>query len=218
MLKPETARSVLNSVVNLVFFLAGLNTVILLWSLLTGNRGTLNASVPVSMSLAIKNQSFEISRVTFIQREPEVWMWVLWLAFIVLLLAVVIFGYGRMKRFINRLLDDPFAVENAADLKLASRIALIFQGVSLLITLQAWWTVHRLQPAAALEGTVKGLPDVQVVRQVFNSTIGGLNILGIDLTPLLVAALLAILATVFQRAHDLREAERALRAEQELTV
>lgn len=220
MLKPETARTILNLIINLVLLAAGLTVAGLIWSMVTGGlqRSTLSTGVPVSVSVSTSDQSFQISRVNFVRFQPETWMWVLWLAYIGLLLALVVLGYGRMKRFVNRLLDNPFAPENAADLRLASRLALISQGFSLVVTFSGWWTVQQTQPVTALQTALKGSPNIQVVQQVANYTVGGLSFFGINLTPLLVAALLAVLATVFQRAHDLREAERLLRTEQELTV
>lgn len=220
MLKPETARTILNVIVNLVVFIAGITGILMLWSLLTRGMklGTLSTGIPVSMGLMIGDQSYQISRVNVLFSQPGAWMWTLWLLFIALLLTMVVLGYSRIKRFINRLLDDPFAPENAADLRLASRVALFWQGLTLVMAAVYWWAVIQIRPVDAMKTAVASSPGVKIVDGSYNFTLGSLNVLGIDLTPLLIAALLAILATVFQRGHDLREAERSLRAEQELTV
>lgn len=220
MLKPETARTILNLALNFGLLGIGMTLAVLLWITLTDGFGTgyLSWTVPTSVRLQIDGQSFQASRISLTFPHAPVWAWAVWLGYNLLLLSVLFVGYRRLKTFVNRLLDDPFDQANILDLGLAARLALLWQIISLLMSAVSWWIIAQTRPVEALKTALADSPDIKILDSSYNFPLTSPSFLGIDLTPLLVAALFAILATVFQRAHDLREAERQLRTEQELTV
>ncbi|GAA5534961.1 hypothetical protein [Deinococcus aluminii] len=112
-------------------------------------------------------------------------------AFIVLA-VVLFFVAGRARLFLERLLSDPYHPDNASDLQRAARVALL---------LQVFWTLDGLLTSAVTNRLGLTLPVGQPLRSAYH----------LDVSLLIVAAVLAIAATVVQRGHDLRR-------EQELTI
>lgn len=218
MLKLETARFTLKILLGLTLLSVMLSSVLFLWFQVSGGGGSLSWNLPVGLHLRLGDQTYGIR--SFGSTIPSTMRWVtpLFLGYSLLSAAVVLLLFRRARDFIDRLIDNPFAHENAQDLRRAAGVALLWQGSVLLVTAVSWWVVRGLQPANALRVKLAEVQGVNVWDDSYNYSFTPANFFGINLTPLLVAALLAILATVFQRAHDLREAERSLRAEQELTV
>lgn len=137
-----------------------------------------------------------------------------WLSLLMALAAVAFAAFSflvlaRARTFINRVVDDPFHPLNAHDLSQASRAALQLQIVLLLLWIINFFIWPASRVAQQLEQMLGGI-DHQVTVEY--------TVLPMMWVPLLVWAVCAVLAAVFQRGHDLREQERRLREEQELTI
>lgn len=218
MLKPETARLTLKLLLGLTLLSVLMVSALFLWSGFRWGAGAASWSLPVGLHLRLGDETYGIR--SFGSTIPNTMRWItpLFVGYSLLSAAVVLLFFRRARDFIDRLIDNPFALENAQDLRLAAGVALLWQGSVLLFTAMSWWVVRAVQPADALRVKLSEVQGVAVWDDSHNFSFTPGNFFGVNLTPLVVAALLAILATVFQRAHDLREAERALRADQELTV
>lgn len=128
-------------------------------------------------------------------------------------IVLIVFGivglilFSRAMKFVSRVINDPFHIENSVDLMLASKAALLLQVLNFIFTGLATLFSPAAQAAATLE---RALGQAHTTVSV--------SPIGVSFWPLLLAAALAVLATVFRRGHDLRETERQLRQEQELTI
>ncbi|PYE49481.1 DUF2975 domain-containing protein [Deinococcus yavapaiensis] len=231
MLSTEAARTVLKLFLTLGLIIISLS---LIASLIFAGRSLLNDSepihlswgVPIDMSLGVQQQTFRISEVR-VNYTATPWMYTTFVLLGAATLGVLFLVYRRALRFVHRLLDDPFAEANRADLQAAARLALAWQGVLLITKSVMWWTTSQQERQngplwVPLYEAVRGVEGVTFISEDVRFNIDPWSLLnqllGVDFTPLLVAAGLTILATVFKRAHDVREQERQLRREQELTI
>jgi hypothetical protein len=230
-LSTETARTILKLFLTLALIISGL---FLIASLVFASRGLLGGGapiflswgVPTDMSLRVQQQTFRITEV-HMNYTATPWMYILSAGLSAATLGVLFLVYRRALRFVHRLLDDPFAQANRVDLQAAARLALAWQGVLLVSKGGTWWLTARQEHQNGplwlpLTDAVRGVEGVTVISRDmrFNAEpFSALSqLLGVNFTPLLIAAGLTILATVFQRAHDVHEQERRLRREQELTI
>ncbi|ACO46913.1 hypothetical protein DEDE109153_11515 [Deinococcus deserti] len=218
MLHPESARIVLNWVLNLGMLFLVLFSLGFLWTLLTGSplSHPLSFAVPVGIALRLDDQHFRITEMS-VTLNPPVWIKVLGVAASLGLLTFLFVAYSRVKTFFNRLMFDPFDPANIRDLHLAARIALFCQVLVLIGVPLRWWAIQQAQPYDVVHTALKDVPDASVFL-ASRTSLGALSVLELGVAPLLTAAVLAIFAAVLQQACVLREEERKLRHEHELTV
>lgn len=223
MLRPETARSILHTLLAVLFVGAGLalvlTVVVGVLILVNGDWPTsLSLELPVHLALHVGEQVYDISGTSLlVRRVPAVAL----CAFFLLALGLsvlLLFGLRRLRGFVDRVLEDPFHADNSRDLRLAAQLALGWQVILWALSAALWLWSRHADLAAPLRRALADVPGIGVSATGGIGARGGVQVLGVDFTPLIFAAALSVLATVFQRGHDLREAERRLRAEQELTV
>lgn len=225
MLTPRTAKLILNLSLYGAFLAVGLTALLalsgLLLAQLSPSQGTQTAhmSIGVGTKAILKNAAgFEILiRQVWVPIEIRRAVTVITATAIAsLILCLLLFvGLVRLRAFVNRVIDDPFHPQNAADFRLASRVALAVQGLLLLRSAISAYASRLFHTDQLLREALRGSGFTANIHVDPFSTAGG--IFG-WLFPLLAAVILAVLATVFRRGHELRQEEQRLREEQVLTI
>jgi len=213
MLEPKTARLILN--IGLIFTLVVAGLLILYAVLLLVHPQGLFLAFKTNIVFpGVEGARFQFSEIRVPAEKHPVWRVIFALLYAaaapLLFLAAL-----RVRAFVDRVFDDPFDARNAADLWAGSRVALVVQAVTLVAAL-LYGLVSRgyverlyLDTFTPLDAFPEPTYDIAYRFNLLNP---------VYFIPLLIAGILTVLAAVFQRGHDLREQERGLRREQELTV
>lgn len=211
-LRPESARWVLNAGL-ILWMLGGASSILLglifLWTTASSNATRMTLFMPyqtrVRLPGKLELKGAELGNALTVPGWLPLTLGLLSIAFGVLWL---IWGQ-RARAFVSRLLEDPFHTSNVTDLLAASRAALWFAALY-----SAGWVMCLLL-----------WPPQKVARQLADSLEGLQATVSVSAYPppvfwpmVLAWAVCAVLASVFQRGHDLHGEERRLRTEQELTV
>lgn len=210
MLTPARAHAILSFTLSTLGVLTALMLLVFLLGVFTsGNRTqtVFSMNIPLDLTLSLPGGQYNVSTFHLPLGDLPGWVGLGWLAAFTLLMAGVIGLLWRARQFTRRLLSDPFHPANAADLTLAARLALIGQVVAALQPLLNGWMFARIQP----------LEDA-IVRGLNTDSSLPFSLFGVNLTPLLIAAVCVLFSAALAQAAHIREQERQLRAEQELTV
>ncbi|PTA68381.1 hypothetical protein [Deinococcus arcticus] len=215
----KTARTVLDlslGLLGLGLALTGVLSVAgMLWLLVAPQAGA-RFEAPLSLKIKIGDVVYRTTGASVPLPHGQEVLVVAGMAALALASAWLI--YRRGFALLRRLLFDPFALANSQDLALASRVALLWQLALWAWSVLGWGQFMGTGQFRALDNALTGIPGAELLGTGARLVIGGGVWPSLSFTWLLVAAALAVLSVVFRRAHDLREAERQLRAEQALTV
>ncbi|MFC4456325.1 hypothetical protein [Deinococcus sonorensis] len=225
MLRPQTARTLLHLILTLSLLITVLFVVadvgLSVQAMQAGGSAGLRLRVPVSVLLELNHRAFHVTEMMTPSRLAA-WSRPMWLALTVAGASLWFLAARRVRALVDRLLDDPFDPANLRDLRLAVWVALVWQGLMLVSSLVGWLQNRDAQAQAlsTLGQSLSRVPASSVSpHSTFNVlTLNPLGGLGLNLTPLVIAAALTILATVLRQAAALREEERRLRHEQALTI
>ncbi|GGN32827.1 hypothetical protein [Deinococcus daejeonensis] len=213
MLTPARAQTILSFMLSVMLVLTALALLLLLLGSLL--QTTFSLTLPLNATLDLAGGQYGLSSVNLPLADLPVGVKAAWMVSMALLLTGLIALLWGARRFTRRLLSDPFHPANARDLTLAARLGLIGQVVAALQPLLNGWMFARIQP---LETLRRQLPEDAIVRGMNTDSSLPFSLFGVDLTPLLIAAVCVLFATALTQAAHIREQERQLRAEQELTV
>lgn len=218
MLTPARAQTILSFTLTALAVLTALMLLVFLWGVFTSGDRTqtvFSVNIPLDLTLSLPGGRYNVSTFHLPLGDLSGWARNGWLAGFTLLMACVIGLLWRARQFTRRLLRDPFHPDNARDLTLAAQLALIGQVVAALQPLLNGWMFARIQPLEALR---RQLPEDAIVRGMNTDSSLPFTLFGVNLTPLLIAAVCVLFAAALTQAAHIREQERQLRAEQELTV
>jgi len=213
MLTPARAQTILSFMLTVMLVLTALALLLLLLGSLL--QTTFSLTLPLNATLDVAGGQYGLSSVNLPLVDLPVGVKAAWMVSMALLLTGLIALLWRARQFTRRLLSDPFHPANARDLTFAARLGLIGQVVAALQPLLNGWMFARIQP---LETLRRQLPEDAIVRGMNTDSSLPFSLFGVDLTPLLIAAVCVLFATALTQAAHIREQERQLRAEQELTV
>ncbi|ANE43145.1 hypothetical protein [Deinococcus puniceus] len=216
---PEIARNVLNFVLSAtqVFAAIGLAiyTFLGLGALLSGRELDFNQSYSIALNAHItllNKNSFSISGLDLPVEPNSDWQRMLILFGIFFTLAAIIYVAGYLKKLLNKIIDDPFQSGIAPKFRIMAYALLSMQLLEIIYKSILFFDSRGREAQRMIEntfGSLAAIKTVSVSRSLFPN---------IDFSPLWAALALILLAAVFQRGHDLREQERSLRLDQELTV
>lgn len=218
MLTPARAQTILSFALTTLAALTALMLLVFLLGVFTSGDRTqtvFSVSIPLDLTLSLPGGRYDVSTFHLPLADLPGWIRLGWLAGFTLLMAGVIGLLWRARQFTHRLLSDPLHPANARDLNLAARLGLIGQVVAALQPLLSGWMFARIQPLEALR---RQLPEDAIVRGMNTDSSLPFSLFGVDLTPLLIAAACVMFAAALTQAAHIREQERQLRAEQELTI
>ncbi len=213
MLTPARAQTILSLMLTVMLVLTALALLLLLLGSLL--QTTFSLTLPLNATLDVAGGRYGLSSVHLPLVDLPVWVKAAWMVSMALLLTGLIALLWGARQFTRRLLSDPFHPANARDLTFAARLALSWQGLSLLAPLVNRWLIAQTHPLDALN---RQFPADAVISGREAALTTSFSILGVDLTPLLIAAVCVLFAAALTQAAHIREQERQLRAEQELTV
>ncbi|GGR89271.1 hypothetical protein [Deinococcus sedimenti] len=212
MLTPARAQTILTYLITTMMILTMLFLMVSL--IIPAVQATLSLTIPLNTTLNLSGARYDLASFHLPLDDLPGWVRLTCLAAFSLLLVGVTGLLWRARQFTRRLLSDPFHPDNARDLTLTARLALIGQVFAVLQPLLNSWMTARIQPLEALR---RHLPEEAVVLgNTVNTSL--FSLFGVNLTPLLIAAVCVLFAAALTQAAHIREQERQLRAEQELTV
>ncbi|WP_189087719.1 DUF2975 domain-containing protein [Deinococcus ruber] len=182
-----TGSQLLTVVIAVLVFIFRRKTTLAFWASTPGMNGTLTSG---GMTYKITVESMGIS-----PSGLKLWVWLICTG---VLLFVWLWLLQRGKSFVSRISTDPFAWENARDLKWFAGLICFGYCVSQFYSL--FWSAFLSTPNLKLSGLT--------MQHKIN----------FDLTPLVVSLFIYLIAIAIERGYFLREQERQLRQDAELTV
>lgn len=212
MLTPARAQTILTFTLTLMAVLTALGLCFFLLNM--RSPATYSLTVPLDITLSLPGGRYDLSNFHLPLSDLPEWARNVWLAGFTLFIACLIALLWGARQFTRRLLSDPFHPDNVRDLTVAARLALIWQVLAVVQPTLNGWVTARSHPLEALR---RQLPEDAIVHQG-NAMQPLFSLFGVDLTPLLIAAGCVLFSAALTQASYIREQERQLRAEQELTV
>lgn len=216
---PETARKILNFVLGATQVFTAIFLVIFglsgLVALLGGRQLNFNQfySIPLNVHIALADKtSLSLSAFNLLVEPTRNWEKALIFFVFFFLLAAIIYVAASLRKLLNEIIDDPFQVGIAPKFRVMAYALLGVQLLEIIYKSILFFDSRGREAERLIENTLGSLAAIKTVsvsRSLFPD---------IAFTPLWAALALILLAAVFQRGHDLREQERQLRLDQELTV
>jgi hypothetical protein len=217
--RPETARKILDFSLSATQIFAGVALcgflIVCLISLLTGGTTDFNQyySIPVNLEIYLQNgQALGITELKVPIKIDSLWKEGAVAVLILVFLSLLIHSVGYIRKTMNQIMEDPFHIRVIIKLRRISFFLLCAGIMQIAFSVVIFFIGLRVNPEQIIKSTFENLATIKTVTNTERFYPA------FSFSFLWAALALILLAAVFQRGHDLREQERQLRLDQELTV